>query len=365
MQIYVFDKNLNRIGLIDQYSSLIWTRSTSTAGNFELTLNVDSNSINLLQKENIICKSNDLTECAFIEKRTIEENNEGVETLVITGRFIPFYFNRRIIWGIENINSTSETAMRKLVDSNCINVSSDRKIPLLKLGNFNNFQDKVNYQVSYGNLHEELENISIGNDINFKIITDLNNKSHIFTTYKGIDRTVNQSVYPHCIFSADFDNVYEQSYTETNENYRNVALIGGEGEGAERKLTSIGNTKGLDRYELFVDARDIQPTNEDDSVIPHNEYIKLLIQRGNDKLSEMTEVKTFESKVNVSNANLVYKSDFDLGDYVTCQNRRWGITIDVKITEIEEIYNEDGIEINVTFGDAIPNIMTKIKAKMR
>ncbi|BDB01705.1 hypothetical protein CBOS2020_17790 [Clostridium botulinum] len=168
-------------------------------------------------------------------------------------------------------------------------------------------------------------------------------------------------------------------------NYRNTTLIAGAGEGKDRKITSIENGKGLDRYELYVDARDITDKEEKEKMvvdkdeegnvtgeheeteeveIPWERYKPLLLQRGKEKLSECEEIKTFDSKIN-TNGNNVYKKDFDLGDIVTIVDKKWGIRIDTRITEIEEIYEEKGLEVNVVFGNNIPTIIDKIKQKVR
>ncbi|RUT62961.1 hypothetical protein C1144_04880 [Clostridium botulinum] len=81
-----------------------------------------------------------------------------------------------------------------------------------------------------------------------------------FDVYKGVDRTLNNGTIAPCIFSRDFENILEQEYTDSLNNYRNTTLIAGAGEGKDRKITSIEEGAGLDRYELYVDARDIQDT---------------------------------------------------------------------------------------------------------
>lgn len=365
MNIYVFDRCLSQLGVIDNYNSLIWTRKTVTNGTFQLQCSLTADNLELLSKGNIICKSNDLTECAYIENRNISLDDTGMEILRVTGKFITGYLTQRIIWGMYTLNMTSENAMRKLVDSQCINTSNDRKIPLLKLGEVKNYLEKVDYQVSYANLSEELENLCNTSDLNYKIVTDLENKIHTFEVFKGVDRTVNQSINSPCIFCEEFENISDSEYTDNTDNYKNTVLIAGEGEGQNRQLQTIGNTnKNLDRFELFVDARDLQSTDENENVIPLTEYKKLLTQRGEEALSEYKKVETFESNINV-NSNLKYKEDFDLGDYVTCHNKKWNVTIDCKITEIEEVYEESGMQVNVNFGEHIPTILDKLKAKMR
>ena len=363
MEIYVFDKNLSILGVIDKYESLIWNRRSSEVGEFELHRNIEKETLDLLKEENIICKSNDLTECAYIENIYLDEDSKGIETIKVTGRFVTGYIGRRIIWNKETINDTVENAIRRLVNKNCINTTEERVIPFLRLGESKNYVERINYQVSYKNLEDEVSKLSNEKDLNFRTITDIQNKIHYFDIYKGVDRTVNQNINSICIFSRDFENIYEQSYSSENNDLKNIALIGGEGEGKERIFSTIGEGKGLQRHELFVDADDIRSTKEDETSIPEDEYMKLLNQRGLEKLDEYKRVDTFESKINVTNSNLIYRKDFDLGDYVTCLNKKWGVIVDVKITEIEEVYEKNGFEVNVVFGNKIPTLIDKLKRR--
>ncbi len=198
----------------------------------------------------------------------------------------------------------------------------------------------------------------------------------MFDIYRGVDRAVNNRSIAPCIFSRDFENILEQSYFESINNYRNTTLIAGVGEGKDRKLTSIGNGLGLDRFELYVDARDLQDTRQiekndsegntvtEDVPIPIEEYYNILLQRGKEKLEECKEVQTFDSKINILGNNK-YKIDFDLGDVVTLIDKKWGLRLDTRITEVEEVYEQQGLSINVVFGNTIPTIVDKIKQRMR
>lgn len=364
MELYIFDKELNLIDIVENFTSLIWTRRYYKSGEFELHLPLTIENIKFLIKGNIIYKKGDL-EAGYIETRQIEVDEEGKEVLKINGKFITNYTNRRINWGQLLFNGKSEALMRKLINDNCINPSnSARKIPLLELGELKNYTETIEYQNSYGSLEEELESIALTNEFGYRIKFNHIEKKLIFEVYKGVNRSVNQSLIAPCIFSRDFENILNQTYMESNNNYKNTALVAGEGEGSQRILVDINNnSSGLNRYELFVDARDLQK-EIGDKVLTDMEYKNILMQRGKEKLAEYVEVKTFESKVNTKGNN-VYKVDYDLGDIVTVADKKWGITLDTRITEIEEVYEEGKIEINPTFGNSIPTIIDSIKRMVK
>ena len=380
MELYIFDRELNFKGILESYSSFIWRRKYSKCGDFELHCSLTPDTLNLLKKGNVIWKKDD-DEAAYIEYRNLKQDTEGKETLVVKGKFLTGYLGRRIIWGIEKIKTTPELAMRYLIDKHCINPDNpDRIIPYLKLNQLKGIPDDFYYlsanqttwepvamnlpeiekQTSYKNLLEEVESIATTNKLGIRTLLDIQNKQMLFDVYQGLDRTAEQSENAPAIFSREFENVLEQEYTDSLNNFRNTVLVAGEGEGSSRELVAIEDGQGLDRYELFVDARDLQGKDENDNTIPIAEYRKLLENRGLESLAEYTDIQTFESKINVK-SNLTYKEDFDLGDIVTCTSKKWGVTIDTRITEIEEVYEESGKKINVTFGNEIPTLIDKIR----
>ncbi len=64
--------------------------------------------------------------------------------------------------------------MRKLVNDNAINpVNINRKIPNLILGNLKGFTEDIKYPNSFGNILEQLENISNTNNLGYRNILDI------------------------------------------------------------------------------------------------------------------------------------------------------------------------------------------------
>lgn len=388
MDLKIFNRELELIGIIDNFTSLMWTRRYLKTGEFQLVAPLTMDNINLLKRENIIFKNGD-TEAGFIETINITLNENGEEIIKANGKFITSYLDRRIIWGNDHLKTTAEKGMRSLIDKNAISSPEERIIPKLQLGELKGYTEKLEKSISYKNLLEAIEEIAESKELGFRNNFDYINKKIIFEVYKGVNRSVNQATIAPCIFSRDFENILQQEYTDSLNNFKNVTLIAGAGEGTERKKTTVGYAEKLERFELFTDARDISDTKtisepkvneetgkievdeegntiyEDKEVpIPDSEYIPLLKQRGSEKLAESNEIKTFESTVN-TRGNNIYKVDYDLGDIVTVADKKWGLTIDTRITEIEEVYESGEVKINVTFGNNIPTILDKMKGMVK
>ena len=150
-----------------------------------------------------------------------------------------------------------------------------------------------------------------------------------------------------------FDNVLEQEFTHSIENFRNVAYVGGqESEDVPRLFVEVGGGSGLGRDEVFIDASDIEDKG--------GNYAAQLASRGESELAHKEEVHNFSSRIDPYTTPR-YKQDFDVGDRVTCVNRRWGVTIDARVTQVEEIYQQGKVELSVSFGVSLPTISDKLR----
>jgi hypothetical protein len=89
-----------------------------------------------------------------------------------------------------------------------------------------------------------------------------------------------------------------------------------------------------------------------------------LILRGEAKLSEHKRVISFQSEI-LPSGPFEYQKDWDVGDMVTVQNKDWNITMDTRITEVEEIYEVGGFKLNATFGESIPTLTQKLKSTLQ
>ena len=348
MELEIYDTNMNLIGIIDTATAVIWNRKYYSAGNFEIHAPANSIEISLIQKQYFVTKADSL-EFGIIEDVTIEQRMDG-EFIKAIGRFGSSLLGRRIVFDTTVLSGTYEVAMRTLVYNNAIDTSiGDRVLPNLILGTLNSFTEAVNFQVSYHNLLNVLKGLSITSGIATRIRFDSAARKFVFETYKALNRSVDQSSNPRAIFSNDYDNLLASLYQTSDVEYSNIALVGGEGDGADRKMVVVGSGAGLNRYEIFVNAKDIRV----ESGITEAVYNAMLAQKGAESLTPRVEY--FEGNV-LLEGTLNYKQDYDLGDIVTIENSKWGKRINVQITEITEVYDDNGMQIIPVFGTAFPSL---------
>jgi len=339
----IIDRDFNFLGQIDNYESFIMTKKWYSVGSFELHLHEDNNFADKLIKENIIF-TNEKKAYVILHR----ELNSTDGKLVVKGLELKSYLGRWLVFppagqAYFRVNSNVETIIKEYVAA-----TLQRKgITNIVVAPNQNRGVTTTYQSRYKNLADELEKLSLASGLGWDITLDIENKRFVFDVYEGQDRTANQDILPPAIFSIEYDNVAEQTLIDSRMNYANVAVVAGQGEGVDRAITIVGDAEGLDSFELFVDARDIE--NEEDLPV-----------RGGQKLAEVQEVFTFDSRVS-TDKNLIYEEDFELGDIVTIQNKKWNVTTDRRITEVTEIYEKDGFKLDVTFGESIPTIKDMIK----
>lgn len=358
------------LGVVEEITSLVWTRRYWEPGEFKMLVPFNDTHNKLLQEDNIVIKHGD-TEAAEIKYVSISKNLEGFEVIEVQGKFLTQWIGKRVIENqLANVSDTAQNLIRRIVDENCVTTSAARKIPDLSMADDPAIAgSKILYTSEiYANALDAIEDLAQGSKIGFRVDTDRSTGHHVFSVYKGVDSTENNSAgNPPCIFSQEYDNVLEQEYSKSTEKYKNTAYVSGETrEDASFETVIVGaENTGLNRNELYVSGGDIKQTYKDDDdkevTMTDEEYRRALSDRGGEKLEQYPVSQSFASEINVG-ANLIYRKDFDLGDRVTCFNRKWNVRIDARITEITESYEVKGEGLEITFGESIPSLYKQIKS---
>lgn len=339
MEIRIYNSEMDFQGVMENQTSLIWTRKYFEPGSFELYTPITDDNLKWTSRGNLIwMRGSD--EAAVIEDRKLEESDTKNE-ITAKGRFLSSYMDRRLIKGTVNFRGRVEVAMRQLL-------SQATPIPRVKLGELQGFEDEVEFQATYKNLLEYEKKLARGAGLGFRFRPDFNEKAIYFEVYRGVDRTRSQGVNNRVEFSKSNNNLENAIYRENDQLYKNVAYVGGEGEGSNRTIVIVGEEAGLNLREVFVDAKDIR---KDDNTT--EQYRKALATRGKETLDANIISSSFECNTG-ADENYKYKINYNLGDIVTIKKEAWGIIEDERITEAKEIYEFGGRRIEPTFGDSLP-----------
>ena len=108
----------------------------------------------------------------------------------------------------------------------------------------------------------------------------------------------------------------------------------------------VGSASGLDRRELFTDARDISSDTED-GTLSDAEYIAQLRTKGLKNLADHMITTAFEGEVEVTRL-FKYGEDFFIGDIVQIANE-YGNENSAYISELIISNSDEGLSIYPTF----------------
>ena len=340
MEIIVYDRNLMRKGVIENHTSLQWHRKYYECGTFELHCPVTDENLKLLQPGNIITIKGK-KEAAVIRGDQSEEESTLVNEIVRNGFFLPIYLGDRLTGPMYNFTGTVEDAMRYMI-------SNASPIPLLQIAEGTGDETKITFQATYKNVLTYMSKFARYIETGFRVVPDFRNKTMTFETYKGVDRTKRQGKSPRVIFSESYNNLNQAKHNYSDGTMKTKVIVGGQGEGANRTYVTVGGGEGFDLREDFLDAKDINAEE-----LTQTEYLEALRIRGLEYLAEHAEIENFEAEAEAA-VNFTYGVDYDLGDIVTVQKKKWGKTQHLRITEICEVYEYGGMYVVPTFGDALP-----------
>lgn len=340
----IADTNFNRIAEIDNYSSFIWTTRYYNCGDFELCVPANVNNFDLFKKDYYIMRNDD-DHTGIIEKIDIQRNEDGKETLIISGRFLSSILERRIIAVQTQINDTISNGIYKLIDDAVINPAiAERKISNFTRDNYTT-SEKMSAQYTGKNLLDTISDICKTYGLGFKTTLTDDNKFY-FQLFEGVDRSYNQAENPFVIFSDQYDNLLSSEYKEDYTAQVTNVLVAGEGEGLDRKTlwVTTENPSGLARREMYKDQRNLQ---SNDGEISESEYMAQMKEDGLESISKITQA--FSGGVDFNSYR--WKTDINIGDVCTIENTKLGIYINSRLIEVIESTSEAGeYSITPTFG---------------
>lgn len=349
MQLTILDQEFNTVAVIDEYKSLVWTDRYYEWGDFELFTEVTADILQKIQEDYYILNK-ESEHGMIVDTVEIESDLETGSYIKITGYSFESILDRRIVWGLKTVKGDIQTCIQTLLNECIINPSNaDRKIDNFK---FQSTDDEyisgitIEAQYTGDGLYDIISSLCKAFDLGFKITLNDDNE-FVFQLYSGVDRSYNQDKNPYVIFSPGYENIVNSNYYTSSANYKNVTLIGGEGEGTARRYATLGSGKGINRRELFTDARDLSST-DGNTQMSSSAYNAVLINRGQEKLDDHKKVTMFEGEVEARRM-FVYKKDFYMGDVVQIANE-FGSEGTSRITEFVIAENvEDGFTMYPTF----------------
>ena len=267
--VWILDGDFRKLDIIDDYTSLIWSRRYYEVSDFELYVRVTDKNMKLLNVDLSttvrFVMRNDTKEVMRVEKIEISVDAEEGDFITASGRDLRCLMYQRVNYEKISLGNmiyspiTEETmdtekvpivdAIYKLVEDNMLSPAvSQRVMPYLQMG------DKPDIPDASVNSIEITESDNIGEKIeelceDFRIgwRAEWNGSKIVFSCYEGIDRT------KEVVFSEEFSNLITFKNTENLEDYYNVNFLynkytDSDGDENENKVW-FGNDSGFTRFE--------------------------------------------------------------------------------------------------------------------
>ena len=368
-------KTQQRVGMVNTYKFVQYIDEFCGVGSFSLIVPITEKSLPILDKHHFLLLDNNIMGVIRYRHKVSEEDS----TVEIKGYLLNRILEYRSFLTTKSLKGAITTVAREIVDYFFINNLDERRnIPLIKLSEDSKYipeSSTISTQSTGKSVEYILESILGPIGYGFSLVpviskldyesSKVTNLSSIeFRIHKPADRSVgNTEGNSPVVFSTYMNNLYSSSYTEDDTDYYSVAIVAGEGEGDSRVVVEVGDGQayGLDRIELYVDARDIQSVSGD-KVLTEEEYIATLMSRGYSRLNEHPSYTFLEGSAIDGASSYVYGRDFFNGDYVTIIDEEIGISAKVQISEVTKSLTENGERLDITFGKervAIQKIIRK------
>lgn len=373
--IWVYDRSIERVGLISEYESLVMERSHTGIGRFALTLPVTAVDAGKLQDDRIICLGQSDARAGIVQ-RIEQDRDRGPKYVVVEGRMLKGLVHRRIIepptatedpeaLGWDRVNGTAEEVFRHYVDRHIVNPTDpNRKLSGVVLDAIADPPRGIvtPWQCQH---KEELEDVlpEIGEwtDMGWDMRLDLRNKRIVFVVVPGRDKSKgNVENNSPVIFGEGFGNIIVSRFLVDRSEFINTPYVGGAGEDENQLvLTAYVDDDGQQLQEPLSgwDRREgwISVGNEDDPA--------QLITIGLQKLRDgWKHIRGLEAQV-THTGSFVYGADWDVGDRVTALVDVLGkrLRLDVRVTMAREIYERASTTVEVTLGSPALELKDRIR----
>ena len=349
MILYVWkleNDTFTKIKVIDNATSVIWVKRFNAVGNFELYIRASTELLELFTGDIFITRD-ESNVGMYVEKVQLNTDSENGDYLVITGRSAECILSWRVVMRVvySSESTTAEYIIRNSIDKTLISdIIPNNNISWLTLGEDHEWQDYITRQYTGKNVLDIVQDLCVTYNYGFEF--EWNGSGFTINLYKGTDRSYDQTENTYIVFSPEFENLGNTEYIQDTMNYANAAIIGGEGEGTERKFAVVlpQGITGFNRRMIYIDAR--QSSSDD---LTESQYTDMLIAQGKEELEQRKITTSFNGEI-LNYNNYTYGVDYNLGDKVSIINE-YGIRGNATITEITEVEDDTGYRLIPTLSE--------------
>lgn len=361
MVIYVFNEQLQRIGLLNLYTALQWNEVWGDSGSFQLWAIFNRENSQLLVSNNLIWTEEEQLGVIEVVKKSIDD--DGRASIVVSGRFVESkWLGKRIIWGKQvEIDQFPSDIVRSLVTNQAISPADpSRTLSNIVLDpNPEALGEKVSMTRSFSNLWVTIREVCSIDSLDTRLRFNPIESKLYLTVKQGTDRSNSVRI------STELNDILTSDYKEDSSNFMNTALVAGRGEDSDRKIVYLNNSNsGLGRNELYVDARDLSETDQKGFALDPQVYLDMLYSRGKSRLDEFPTYSEYNTTIRTKGKTAyIFGVDYFLGDTITIVDNKIGVTLKAQVKGRQRYYDEKGESVNLTIGIALPTITQLLKGR--
>lgn len=350
---YIYNAARERIGVLQHDDAVQWLENYQTPGEVKIDAQATQDNFTMLVDGNRIMNTDTNTVARICHVDLVQ--TEAEELITVRADITSELLSDRVLMATEHATNV-EAAMYAIYSKN------RRALPI-EVGSAEGFAEQTDMEITWGSVLDAEIKLAEVSGLGFTVLFDPETGTETFKVYKGVDRSDETNPGYVGYFGTDVGNIQDVSVTSGTTDYKNVAVVAGAGEGAERevRIVSLGNVSGENRRELYVDARDLQreyqvatPTGELDEkgnplytyetrLYTDTEYNAMLDARGLEKLAEC--LRTFSITCTIVQNNIQYGVDYFLGDRMPVKLPEYGIYASARISSVTMVYERDGNKI--------------------
>ncbi len=351
MTLYVYNIARERIGLVEDIRSLQWLSEYRDAGEVKLVCSATQKNRALLSDGNrLYCTEQ--PESALIRHTQVDDDGRDAK-LTVRAVFSVARWADRVVIATQRIGNVEEGML-------ALTTLHRRGLPGVTAA-AHGFAAVLDTQITWGSVLDAEKALAAASGLGFREAFAPDTGVETFEVYDGTDRT--QGAGYNGYFGDDIGNLSELRLVRGSDGWKNVAVVGGQGEGAQRVIVTaaIGSPAADDRRELWVDAKDIgtgyriaTPDGNGgytytEASYTDDEYAAVLRGRGLEKLAEC--LRTLEINASLGQGLMEYGKDYFLGDIVSLKLTRYGLRFSARISAVRTIYESGGRQVTAVLSD--------------
>lgn len=364
MEVFTLDRNYFKTGVIDGFTSCIWTERYYGNGEVELVVPLTTE---MIQKVPVgaLLFTDESNIPMIVETRDMSGGKlkaSGISILSwLNNRFVRasaahndkyWYMTAdtpgRLLWYMVYYMATAGSPYLNGVIDTGIDNPERLAIPGLVLREFDASGGPLNVGIPYGPLYDAMLEIAttyeVGMEISLDLITSIDRLLG-FRTYKGLDRTSDQTVNEIVRFSPDMDSFTNIKELESAAKLKTLAYVFASADNDELNLLKtepgVADVRGLD-YEGF-DLRAMLVFAEDittDQVGTAANLLDVLNNRALDAVTDNQYVQAVDGEI-VPDSQFKYGVHYNLGDIIEVQGNS-GIIQKARVTEYIRSQDDSG-----------------------